>query len=54
MGKEIERKFLVNTDAWVPADPGTHVTQGYLNSQKERVVRNQLTNVFIRMESFRP
>jgi adenylate cyclase len=39
MGQEIERKFRVNTRAWVPQDPGTHFTQGYLNSQKERVVR---------------
>lgn len=39
MGTEIERKFLVNTAAWVPSGPGTHFKQGYLNSQKERVVR---------------
>jgi len=39
MGQEIERKFLVTQGAWVPADPGTHVTQGYLSSRKERVVR---------------
>jgi adenylate cyclase len=39
MGKEIERKFRVNTNAWVPQDPGMHFKQGYLNSQKERVVR---------------
>ena len=39
MGKEIERKFLVDTAAWKPQGVGTHFKQGYLNSQKERVVR---------------
>ncbi|MCX7167252.1 MAG: CYTH domain-containing protein [Rhodocyclales bacterium] len=39
MGKEIERKYLVNLDAWKPQDAGTHFKQGYLNAQKERVVR---------------
>jgi CYTH domain-containing protein len=39
MGKEIERKFLVKRDAWKPRDEGTWYKQGYLNSQKERVVR---------------
>ena len=39
MGKEIERKYVVNTSAWKPRDAGTHFKQGYLNSQKERVVR---------------
>jgi adenylate cyclase len=39
MGKEIERKFLVKKDVWSPQGPGTHFKQGYLNSQKERVVR---------------
>jgi len=39
MGKEIERKYVVNTATWKPADAGTHFKQGYLNSQKERVVR---------------
>ena len=42
MAKEIERKFLVRKDAWVPRDPGVLFTQGYLNSQKERVVRVRL------------
>jgi len=27
MGKEIERKFRVNTTAWVPQDPGMHLTR---------------------------
>ena len=39
MGKEIERKFLVDTTKWKPQGEGTHFKQGYLNSQKERVVR---------------
>jgi len=39
MGKEIERKFVVDTAAWKPQGAGTHFKQGYLNSQKERVVR---------------
>lgn len=39
MGKEIERKFVVDKAAWKPQDAGTHFKQGYLNSQKERVVR---------------
>ena len=39
MAKEIERKYLVKAGAWTPRDAGTHFKQGYLNSQKERVVR---------------
>lgn len=39
VAKEIERKFVVNKDLWKPADGGTHFKQGYLNAQKERVVR---------------
>jgi len=39
MAKEIERKFLVKTAAWRPQDAGVHFKQGYLNTQKERVVR---------------
>jgi adenylate cyclase len=39
VGKEIERKFLVNLKLWKPVNGGTHFKQGYLNSQKERVVR---------------
>jgi len=39
MGKEIERKYLVDTAKWTPQGGGTHFKQGYLNSQKERVVR---------------
>ena len=39
MGKEIERKFLVGTDAWKSLAQGTAYRQGYLNSAKERTVR---------------
>ncbi len=39
MAQEIERKFLVRLDAWRPRSPGTLHRQGYLSSQKERVVR---------------
>ena len=39
MGKEIERKYLVRGDAWKALGTGTLYRQGYLNSQKERVVR---------------
>ena len=39
MGKEIERKFVINQAAWKPQAAGIHFKQGYLNSQKERVVR---------------
>jgi len=39
MATEIERKYLVKPGAWVPKGPGVHFQQGYLNTQKERVVR---------------
>ena len=39
MGKEIERKFLVKDDTFKTLTRGTSYRQGYLNSQKERVVR---------------
>ena len=39
MGKEIERKYLVKQEAWKPQAEGTHFKKGYLNAQKERVVR---------------
>jgi adenylate cyclase len=39
VGKEIERKYLVDRAAWKPQDGGIHFKQGYLNTQKERVVR---------------
>lgn len=39
MGKEVERKFLVDQGTWQAPDAGVHFKQGYLSSQKERVVR---------------
>ncbi len=39
MAKEIERKYLIKTASWTPQGEGIHFKQGYLNSQKERVVR---------------
>lgn len=39
MAQEIERKFLVKTDAWRSMAKATRYRQGYLSSVKERVVR---------------
>lgn len=40
MGVEIERKFLIVSEAWrAEASSKIFYRQGYLNSQKERVVR---------------
>lgn len=39
MGKEIERKYLVKGEVWKKQGEGILYRQGYLNSQKERVVR---------------
>ena len=39
MGLEIERKFLVVGDAWRDLDAGVLYRQGYLNRDRERVVR---------------
>ena len=39
MGREIERKFLVNGDAWRSLGHGTRYRQGYLSTVKERTVR---------------
>lgn len=39
MGKEIERKFLVQGEIWKSLAKGTYYRQGYLNSAKERTVR---------------
>lgn len=49
MGKEIERKYLVKAGAWTPQGPGTHFKQGYLNSQKERVVRVRIEGTTARL-----
>jgi len=39
MPVEIERKFLVNTDLWQPAGPGEPYVQGYISSNRRRIVR---------------
>ncbi len=39
MAQEIERKFLLKSDAWRTLAQGTQYRQGYLNSAKERTVR---------------
>ena len=39
MAQEIERKFLVNGDAWRALASGTRYRQGYLSTVKERTVR---------------
>lgn len=39
MGKEIERKFLVNGDGWRGLAKGQFYRQGYLSSAKNRIVR---------------
>ncbi len=36
---EIERKFLVDTQKWMPKKEGIKIVQGYLSVDKERVVR---------------
>lgn len=49
MAIEIERKFLIDQAAWVPRDGGIHFKQGYLNSQKERVVRVRIEGHIARL-----
>ncbi len=49
MGKEIERKYLVDTAAWKPQGEGTHFKQGYLNSLKERVVRVRIEGTLAKL-----
>ena len=39
MPDEIERKFLVVSDAWGPADDGTRQRQGYLSITDRGTVR---------------
>ena len=39
MGREIERKFLVQGEAWKSLASGTAMRQGYLSTDPERVVR---------------
>ena len=49
MGKEIERKYLIDLGAWKPQDAGIHFKQGYLNSQKERVVRVRIEGTIAKL-----
>ncbi len=44
MAHEIERKFLVNGEAWRALAEGTHYRQGYLSTVKERTVRVRTIN----------
>ena len=39
MGKEIERKYLINDDSWRKGASGTTYRQGYLSTVKQRTVR---------------
>lgn len=43
MGLEIERKFLVRNDAWRSLAKGIKYRQGYLNSDRHRIVRVRTT-----------
>ena len=42
MGREIERKFLVTSDAWRAGAEGTPIRQGYLSLDPARTVRVRL------------
>ncbi|MCP4670676.1 MAG: CYTH domain-containing protein [Desulfobacula sp.] len=44
MGIEIEKKYLLKSDAWRKLAKGNHYRQGYLNSYKERTVRVRTVN----------
>ncbi|MBJ7310962.1 CYTH domain-containing protein [Rugamonas sp. CCM 8940] len=44
MGVEIERKFLLRGDAWKGLGEPVLLRQGYLSSQRERVVRVRIEN----------
>jgi adenylate cyclase len=39
MGEEIERKFLVSSEAWRETAEGTRYRQGFLSTEPERTVR---------------
>jgi CYTH domain-containing protein len=42
MAKEIERKFLVSSDAWKESAKAERITQGYLSRDPDRTVRVRL------------
>lgn len=39
MGQEIERKFLIHRDRWVPSSTGQRLRQGYICASPDRTVR---------------
>jgi len=43
MAKEIERKFIVDTNLWHPTGPGFRIRQGYLPSSTRTVVRIRIS-----------
>ena len=43
MGQEIERKFLVASNAWRAAAEGTRIRQGFLSTDPDRTVRVRLS-----------
>ena len=44
MGVEIERKFIVINDGWKNQEPGSSISQGYLSTSMDRVVRVRVIN----------
>jgi len=44
MAKEIERKFIVDTNKWQPEDAGFRVRQGYLPTSGKTTARVRITN----------
>jgi adenylate cyclase len=46
MGIEIERKFLVKEELWRPTFPRLDITQGYLSTDIERVVRVRVAQLW--------
>lgn len=45
MGKEIERKFLVKNNSYHKNAQRVHIHQGFLNNDKERVVRVRIEDL---------
>lgn len=43
MAKEIERKFIVDTNLWHPSGPGVRICQGYLPSSTRTVMRVRIS-----------
>ncbi|HPR33829.1 MAG TPA: hypothetical protein PLK12_17135, partial [Prolixibacteraceae bacterium] len=44
MAKEIERKFLVDPELWVPQGRGMKIIQGYLTIDPDKVIRVRITD----------